>query len=63
MGIWTPSNTCFLGGTRVHNPNGILIGSAVIAQLTADSPYILYNWAPLSPKIAPLIHMKDLDPI
>jgi len=23
--IWTPSNTWFLGLTRVHNPNGILI--------------------------------------
>jgi len=28
-GIWTPSNTLFLGPTRGHNPNGISIGSAV----------------------------------
>jgi len=31
----TPSNTCFHAPTRVHIPNGILIGSAVFAQLTA----------------------------
>jgi len=34
--IWVPSNTCFLGHTRVHNPNDISIGSAVFAQLTAE---------------------------
>jgi len=34
MRIWTP--TCFLWPTRVRNPNGILIGSAVCAQLTAE---------------------------
>ena len=28
------SNTCFLGPTRVHNPNGISIGSAVFAEIT-----------------------------
>jgi len=33
-GIWTPSNTWFPGPTRVHNPNGISIGSAVFARLT-----------------------------
>jgi len=31
--------------------NGITIGSAVFAQVTAESPYILH-WAPLFPKIA-----------
>ena len=45
-------NFCFLRPTRVHNPNGKLIGSAVFAQLTAESPYILH-WVPISPKIAP----------
>jgi len=35
--IWNPSNTCFLGPTRVHNPNGILIGPAVFAQFTSCS--------------------------
>jgi len=34
-GIWTPSNTWFLGPTQVLNPNGILIGSAVFAGLTS----------------------------
>jgi len=29
-----PSNTSFLGPTRVHIPNGISIGSAVFSQLT-----------------------------
>jgi len=29
-GIWTPSNTWFPGPTRVLNPNGISIGSAVL---------------------------------
>jgi len=30
-----PSNTCFLGPTRVHNPNGISIGSSIFAGLTS----------------------------
>ena len=30
MGIWTPSNTWLPGPTRVVNPNGILIGLAVL---------------------------------
>jgi len=34
MGVWTPSNTWFLGPTRVLNPNSISIGSAVLAGLT-----------------------------
>jgi len=33
-GIWTPSNTWFLGPTSVLNPNGIAIGAAVFAGLT-----------------------------
>jgi len=28
-------NTQFVGPTRVHNPNGILIGSAIFAGLTS----------------------------
>ena len=36
-----PSNTCSLGSTRFHIPNGISIGSAVFAQLTAQNPYTL----------------------
>jgi len=34
-GICTPFNTWFLGSTRVHNPKGILIGSAIFAGLTS----------------------------
>jgi len=29
----SPSNTCFLGPTRVHIPNGTSIGSAVFVRL------------------------------
>ena len=38
-----PFTAClfFLGPTRDHIPNSISIGSAVFAQLTAESPYIL----------------------
>ena len=35
------SNTCFLGTTRVHNPSGISIRSAIFAQLTAECRYTL----------------------
>ena len=34
-GIWTPSNTWFPRPTRVLNPNGISIGSAVLGGLTS----------------------------
>ena len=37
---------------RVHNANGKSIGSAISAQLTAESPYTL-QWTTLYPKIAP----------
>jgi len=36
-----PSKTWFLGPIRVHNPNGISIGSAVFAQMTVECPYAL----------------------
>jgi len=42
-------NFSFFRPTRVHNPNGITIGSAVFAQLTAERPYTL-QWAALSLK-------------
>jgi len=32
--IWTPSNTWFLAPIQIHIPNGILIGSAIFAELT-----------------------------
>jgi len=45
-------NVCFFDSplTRVHDINGKSIGSAVFAQLMAESPYTL-QWAPLSPKL------------
>jgi len=45
-------NLCFLRSTRVHNPNGKLIGSAVSAQFMAESPFTL-QWTTFSPRIAP----------
>jgi len=45
--------TCFLGRTRVQISNGISIGSAVFALLTADSRYTLQR-AALSPLKLPL---------
>jgi len=45
-------NLCFLRPTRVHNQNGMSIGSAVFTHLTAESPYTLQR-APLSPKVPP----------
>ena len=44
-------NVCFLWPTRVHNPNGKWIRSAVLAQLTTESPYT-YN-GHLFPPICP----------
>jgi len=54
-----PSNSWFLGPVRANNPNGITIGSAVFAQVTAECPYTL-QWAPLFPKL--VLRMGDLDP-
>jgi len=41
VGIWTLSNAWFPESTRVHFPNGILIGSAVVAGLmvVTDRPH------------------------
>jgi len=52
-GIWTPSNTRFLGPIQAHKPNGISIGSAVFTQMTAQCPYTLQWDAPYPLKIAP----------
>jgi len=41
-----PCNTRFFGTTRVHYPHGISIGSAIFAQITAESSYTLH-WATL----------------
>ena len=42
-----PSNTWFLGLTRVLNLNGILIGAVVFAHMTVKCPYTL-QWDALS---------------
>jgi len=58
--VWRDLETCFLGPTPLSSPNGILIGSAISAQLTAECPDTL-QWAnPFLLKIAPL--QGDLDP-
>jgi len=46
---------------RAHNPNAILIGSAVFAQMTAECPYTL-QWDAYFPSKFPL-PVGDLDPI
>jgi len=51
--VCTAPNTCFLEPIRVQIPNDISIGSAVFAQLTAESRYTLQRAAPLLLKIAP----------
>jgi len=48
-----PSNTWFVEPIWAHNPNGILIGSAVFAQMTVECPYTLQWDAPFPPKIIP----------
>jgi len=46
----TPPNTCFLEPNSVQIPNGIIsIGSAVFAQLSAESLCTSQRAAPLSP--------------
>jgi len=40
-GVWTSSDSWLLGPFWAHNPNGISIGSAVFAQMTAKCPYTL----------------------
>jgi len=44
--VCTQPNTCFLGPSRVQIPNGISIGSAVFAQMTAECRYTLQQDAP-----------------
>ena len=46
-------NTCFLMPTRVQIQNGMSIGSAVLAQLTAVSRYTSQWAVPFPLKIAP----------
>jgi len=53
MGDLDPHLTRFLGPIQAHNPNGILIGSAVFAQMTAECPYTLQWGAPFPPQNCP----------
>jgi len=53
MGIWTTSTSWFLGSIWTHNPNGISLGSAIIAQMTAESPYTLQWDASFTPQNCP----------
>jgi len=55
-----PSNTCFLGPTQVHIPNGISISSATFAQLMAETTYTL-QWAVPFPLKISTSHREDLD--
>jgi len=45
-GSGPPSNTWFFEPIQAHNPNGILISSAVFAQMTSKCPYTLQGDAP-----------------
>ena len=45
-GCATPSNTWFSGPIRAHKSNGISIGSAVFAQITAECPCTLQMGRP-----------------
>jgi len=47
MGIWHHP-TRFLGPIRAYNPNGISIGSAIFAQMTAECPDTLQWDAPFA---------------
>jgi len=49
--ICTPSNTWLPGFARLKVPNGILIGSAVFAQLKPECPYTLQLAAPIPLKL------------
>jgi len=64
----TPSNTRFLGSTRLSIPNGISISSAVFAQLTTESLFFTVDRSsPLkitpSPWILARIFASFLGPI
>ena len=54
-----PYDTWFLGSTRHNIPNGISMGSAVHAQLTAERSYTLMG-CPF-PRIKLPLSMRDMD--
>jgi len=45
------SNTCFFGPTQVHTSDGIAIGSAIFAQLTAEGGYASQIAGPFPSKL------------
>jgi len=49
-------NLCVLRPTRVHNPNGKSIGSAVFAQLTAESRRVHWRSLANTIELLPLAH-------
>jgi len=59
MRIWNSIYVCLFGPTRVQISNGISIGSAVFAQLTAECRYTLQRAAPFPLKL--ILPMGDLD--
>ena len=59
--ICTPQNTCLLGPTRIQNPNGILIGSAIFAQLMAECCRTCPDMS-ISPKKSCPLAWGDLNP-
>jgi len=54
-GIWTPSKSWFLGPFWDHNPNSMMIDSAIFAQVTAECPCtsLLHCGRPFLLKIVP----------
>jgi len=58
-GLGPLSISWFLEPDPAHNPNCIMIASAIFAQVTAKCPYTL-QWMPLPPKLP--LPMGDLDP-
>jgi len=56
-----PSNTCFLGPTQVHIPNGISINSATFAQLMAETTYT-FQWAVPFPLKISISHRRIWTP-
>jgi len=65
MGIWIPILHMIPWAHQSpqrHNPNGILIGSAVFVQMTAECPYTLQWDAPFSHPLKIARSHGDLDP-
>jgi len=60
MGGSRPHLTRFFGLIRAQNPNGIMIDSAIFAQMTTECPHT-YNGTPLPPSKLPISN-GDLDP-